>query len=114
MDNLNTDILHKVELPVPPIVEQKEIVAFTDRDMETIDVAIDRIHDKIRLLHEYRTRMITDLVTGKVDVRHFKPGTVEPLPDGLESSDEADEHFEDEPQDATDLDPDEEVAHADD
>ena len=53
-------------------------------------------------------------MTGKVDVRHIKPEAVKPSPDDLKQPEETEEFFEDESQNADDLDPAEEVAHADD
>ncbi len=56
-------------LPIPPLAEQTAIVAYLDKATADIDVAIDRARREIELLGEYRTRLIADVVTGKVDVR---------------------------------------------
>ena len=37
--------------------------------MHSIDTAIARLEREIELLREYRTRLVADLVTGKLDVR---------------------------------------------
>jgi type I restriction enzyme S subunit len=34
-----------------------------------MDTAISRLEREIDLLHEYRTRLVADVVTGKLDVR---------------------------------------------
>ena len=53
----------------PPLEEQAEIADFLDA--KTIDVQhmIERIEIAISNLTEYRTALITDAVTGKIDVR---------------------------------------------
>ena len=58
-------------LPVftPPVPEQIAIVRYLDHEIAVIDAAIDRGRRQIELLHEYRTRLIADVVTGKLDVR---------------------------------------------
>ena len=53
----------------PPSTEQAAIVEFLDNATAYIDTAIDRARRQIGLLREYRTRLIADVVTGKLDVR---------------------------------------------
>ena len=47
-----------VLLPVPPIKEQQEIVAYIDKETTGIDNMIKRIRHSIDLLKEYRTALI--------------------------------------------------------
>ena len=54
---------------VPPLKEQREIVTQLDREVGAFQVAISRLHREIDLLREYRTRLVADVVTGKLDVR---------------------------------------------
>ena len=61
--------IKSILLPIPPLAEQVAIVAYLDKVTADIDVAIDRARREIELLGEYRTRLIADVVTGKVDVR---------------------------------------------
>ena len=73
-------------LPVltPPVPEQKAIVRFLDQETTVIDTAIGRTQRQIELVEEYRTRLIADVVTGKLDVREAAaqlPGATE-APDG--------------------------------
>ena len=58
-----------LSLPVPSLREQAHIARYIERETANIDVAIDRVQQEIELLGEYRTRLIADVVTGKVDVR---------------------------------------------
>ena len=53
----------------PPFDEQIAIVEYLDKATADIDTAIDRSNRQIELMQEYRTRLIADVVTGKLDVR---------------------------------------------
>lgn len=59
----------KVYLPCIPLNEQKEIADYIDREVRRIDNAMMPIAKQIDLLRERRTRLISDVVTGQVDVR---------------------------------------------
>lgn len=54
---------------VPPPDEQTAIVEYLDAQTAKIDAAMAAARREIELLREYRTRLIADVVTGKVDVR---------------------------------------------
>lgn len=54
---------------VPPLEEQDEIVGAIEHATRQISEAVKRTEVEIALLREYRTRMIADVVTGKLDVR---------------------------------------------
>ncbi len=69
MDSLNTGILKGVPLLVPPITEQRAILACIAEEGPSIDRAVADTYREIELLREYRTRLIADVVTGKLDVR---------------------------------------------
>ena len=56
-------------IPLPPLPEQTAIVEYLDKATTDIEAAIDRARREIELLKEYRTRLIADVVTGKLDVR---------------------------------------------
>ena len=53
----------------PPFTEQTFIVMYLDKATANIEIAIERAQAQIDLLQEYRTRLIADVVTGKLDVR---------------------------------------------
>ncbi len=67
--HLTNEKLRALRLPFPPKDEQDAIVAKLDSASERIDEAIGRIGEQIGRIREYRTRLISDVVTGKVDVR---------------------------------------------
>ena len=52
-----------------PIEEQKKIVAHITTESVPLCAAIARLEREIELLREYRTRLVADVVTGKLDVR---------------------------------------------
>ena len=58
-----------IPLLCPPNTEQAAIVDYIDKATSEIDTAIARARRQIELLQEYRTRLIADVVTGKLDVR---------------------------------------------
>ena len=60
--------IKSVNVPLPPLSEQTAIVEYIDKATADIDSAINRARRQIELLREYRTRLIADVVTGKLDV----------------------------------------------
>ena len=58
-----------VAVPVPPLDEQGLICSFLDSEVAKFDAAIQNLHREIELLREHRTRLTTDVVTGRLDVR---------------------------------------------
>ena len=59
--------------PFPPHREQSRIGGYIAQITATINDATDRTRRQIELMEEYRTRLIADVVTGKLDVREAKP-----------------------------------------
>ena len=59
----------KVYLPKIPLDEQKEIAEYIAAEVAKIDNALPTFQKEIELLREYRTRLISDVVTGQIDVR---------------------------------------------
>ena len=76
---------------LPTIEEQTEIVKHIESALLEIDAAIDLQQRNIDLINEYRTRLIADVVTGKVDVR----GLVFALPEDFEDEEETETPIED-------------------
>ena len=82
-------------LPVPHPQEQKDIATTLEGATADIDAAVARARRQMELVQEYRTRLIADVVTGKLDVRKAAaqlPGEADdqdpigesgPLADGL-------------------------------
>lgn len=59
----------RIPILLPPISEQEDIVVSLVSETKDITTAISRLEREIELLREYRTRLISDVVTGKLDVR---------------------------------------------
>lgn len=66
---LNWDIIKTLKILIPPIEEQKRIVSAIKAEYQRIEKSKEEIHKQIELLQEYRTRLISDVVTGQIDVR---------------------------------------------
>jgi type I restriction enzyme S subunit len=62
------DKVFNMPLPVPPLPEQRRIVAHLDAICSQIDAAETVIRKQIALLQEFRTRLVSDAVTGAVEV----------------------------------------------
>lgn len=59
-------------LALPPVGEQKAICHWITDECQPLDDAITRTEDEIKLIREYRDRLIADAVTGQVDVRGWQ------------------------------------------
>jgi type I restriction enzyme, S subunit len=71
----------------PSAERQREIVGQYRKEGQFLDRAIERVRGEISLLREYRTRLIADVVTGKLDVRDAAAR----LPEEAEEPEPADE-----------------------
>lgn len=69
MDNLNASMVARLRLPVPPLLEQGVIMERVSAVSADTRSAVGQIQSEIDLIREYRTRLISDVVTGKLDVR---------------------------------------------
>ena len=72
--------MKKAEIPVPPIEEQIKISEFIQSELKTINKTISTIEKEITLVEEYKTALIAEAVTGKIDVRDFKVPQEEETP----------------------------------
>ena len=63
--------IKRLLIPVPKIEEQKEIVNYLDNKCEVLDKTILLIQKKISVMIELRQSLISDVVTGKIDVRNI-------------------------------------------
>jgi type I restriction enzyme S subunit len=59
-------------IPVPPISEQQEIADYLDEKTAKIDKLISELNTQLAELAEYKQAVISEAVTGKVDVRDYK------------------------------------------
>lgn len=70
---LNQEQTKKLQIVLPPLEEQSEIADFLDAQTAKIDELIQTLSKQIEDLAEYKRAVITEAVTGKVDVRDWKP-----------------------------------------
>ena len=84
MKNITQDDVLGSFLCLPPIEEQRLMVAFFKNESTTINTLISKYQKQIDLMQEYRTSLISQAVTGKIDVRDWRPKTgklvKEPVP----------------------------------
>ncbi len=66
---ISPEFVANFAVPIPPVYEQKEIVDYLCKKTLQIEKMIVRAQREIHLIQEYRTRLVSDVVTGKVDVR---------------------------------------------
>lgn len=77
-------VLGRFPVALPSTVnEQQFIVAHIKTESAPLDDAIARAEEEIKLIREYRDRLIADVVTGQIDVRGWRPG-----PDDVASDEE--------------------------
>nr|WP_236676989.1 restriction endonuclease subunit S [Piscinibacter lacus] len=71
--NLNAAKVKALPMFLPPLEEQKLICAWIKSECRIFDDAIARTEEEIKLIREYRDRLIADVVTGQVDVQGWQP-----------------------------------------
>lgn len=70
---LNQEQTKQFPIIIPPIDEQQAIAEFLDKKTEKIDALIDELNKQLDELAEYKKSVISEAVTGKIDVRDWKP-----------------------------------------
>ena len=94
--HLTNEKLRRHCFAFPPPTEQKAIADGLDVELAAFRKTTSRLEREIDLLREYRTRLIADVVTGKLDVREAAarlpddavPEAVEDIADDIEIEDE--------------------------
>jgi len=79
---LDAGEVSRLPVALPPVPEQTAVVRYLDDATANTDSAIAHAKREIELLREYRTRLIADVVTGKLDVREVAAS----LPDEAEEA----------------------------
>ena len=69
IQNIGADKYQNLEVPLPSVEEQIAIVRYLSQITSSVDQTIAKTENQIKLLQEYRTALISEVVTGKVDVR---------------------------------------------
>ncbi|EGT4253802.1 restriction endonuclease subunit S [Citrobacter amalonaticus] len=71
INQLTIGNLKSMEVPIPPLKEQKQIELYLSEINNKFIELINKIDNSITLLQERRTALISAAVTGKIDVRHW-------------------------------------------
>jgi type I restriction enzyme S subunit len=79
--HLSSGDVKRLRFPIPGESEQLQIVAHVENETAPINNAIARTEEEIKLIREYRDRLIADVVTGQVDVRGWQPGPEDAVDD---------------------------------
>lgn len=69
--NLSPTRYGEIHIPLPPKVEQEEIVTFLGRDAETSTPVREHLRSSISLLKERRAALITAAVTGQISIEEM-------------------------------------------
>ena len=85
--NLNVDRIGSRGIALAPALEQRLVVRQIEASTAGLKTVTDQARREISLLREYRTRLIADVVTGKLDVRE----AAAQLPDEAEEPEPLDE-----------------------
>lgn len=73
INQLTTGILNNIIVAIPKLLEEQlEIVEFIKSETATINTTISTIEKEIALVEEYKTALIAEAVTGKIDVRGYE------------------------------------------
>lgn len=79
-------------VPVPPLEEQGHLVNHLMEATRDLTLAISKMQVEIDLIREYRTRLVADVVTGQLNVRHLDlPEVEESLIEAIDAGDEDEE-----------------------
>lgn len=90
--------LREILLPIPTLLEQERIIKFIEKESEKIDLTISKIQKEIELVEDYKKVLVSEAVTGKIDVRDYKVPEIDnldlPEEEELELSEELEEDLE--------------------
>ena len=71
--NISQAIIKNHRIPYPSYVEQQAITTYLDNKVEQIDKTLLELESQIHELKSYKSALITEAVTGKIDLREWKP-----------------------------------------
>lgn len=79
--NINYENLRNKYLMLPPTDEQQQIVEYIELRVANIDKFISSLKNEIEQMQEYKKRLISDAVTGKMDVRNVVVKKIDDKPE---------------------------------
>ncbi|EDS10953.1 restriction endonuclease subunit S [Anaerotruncus colihominis] len=94
LQNLSNTNFYSVYTVYPPHEEQCQIVCKIKEIEEKYRDLIAKINQEIDCLHEYRTRLISDVVTGQIDVRNIEVPDFEMVEEAADEAEEPEDEME--------------------
>lgn len=91
---LPADAFLNFEIPLPPYEEQVEIVQQIDNVQRKIDFEVENLRKQIEDLEELKSVIVSDVVTGKIDVRNITIPEYEHVDDIVDDDSENNEETE--------------------
>jgi type I restriction enzyme S subunit len=73
LTRLTIEKMKHLVITIPPINEQREIISRLEIKVVGFDNSIEKISIQIEKLKEYRQTIISEAVTGKIDLRQWQP-----------------------------------------
>jgi type I restriction enzyme S subunit len=83
MPKVNRDDFNSYALPIPNKNEQQKIIQWIECEINRIDSDVHNYLKEISLLREYRQSLISEAVTGKIDVRDYPVPTEESMEEAV-------------------------------
>ena len=68
LKRISPTFARNAKIPLPPISEQRAIVAYIEKKTATVDRMINACHEQTELMKAYKQRLISDVVTGRINV----------------------------------------------
>lgn len=69
--NIGMGVISNIRMALPPLKEQEQICRYLEPLLQKIEEQKSKVDSVIDRLQEYRSSLITNAVTGKIDVRDF-------------------------------------------
>lgn len=73
INQITKAVIDQMFMVVPPIEEQERIADYIDKKITNIDSSLTEVDSQIADLKFYKSVLITEAVTGKIDLREWKP-----------------------------------------
>ncbi|MDZ5501326.1 restriction endonuclease subunit S [Enterococcus cecorum] len=86
--DLSINKMKEIPFIVPPVDEQKAIVEYIPIAFAKYDEAIAKLTEEVDILHELRNKLISDVVTGQIDVRDIEVPDFEYVEETEDESDD--------------------------
>ncbi|MBR9833506.1 restriction endonuclease subunit S [bacterium] len=78
IQHLYQNVFNEFSFALPSnLNEQRRIVDFLETKTQKIDIAVNKISNQLKRFKSYRQSIISEAVTGKIDVREWQPQTAE-------------------------------------